>query len=276
MDYILIVLVAFIISTISIIAGLGGGVLLIPILTVFFGLPLKTTIGTVLISLFFPALIGAIGAWRNGNVDFKLGLLFEVPTATGAVFGAKTVHSIPELYIKLLFGTIAILLSFQMIRNAKNTKNGNINKSKFWNKIGGIKPTIHISKTNKEGIQSEYDISIPSLIIGGFIIGFLAGTMGVGGGWIKTPLMILGFGIPPFIATGTSLFMITITAASGGITHLIYGSVDLSLLLALLIGLSSGAILGNSLKPRFKSYQITMVIGIVLVAVSIVMIASAV
>lgn len=272
--FLLIALLAIGISTISIIAGLGGGVLLIPILTIFFDIPIKTVVGTVLLSLVAPATIGTIGAWRRGNIDFKLGLLFELPTATGAYFGAKIVYSVPEWIIESLFGILALFLSIQMIKNTKTGKYGDLERSKFWRFIGTIKPTIILENTNKAGVVDYYSVSITSLIIGGLTIGTLAGMLGVGGGWIKTPLMILGFGVPPIIATGTSIFMITITATSGGISHLINGSIQYPLLYALVSGLSIGAIFGNFLKARLKSYQITYIIGSILFVVSVIMIIS--
>ena len=255
------------IAIFGILAGFGGGILLVPLISLLFDVPLKTVIGSVIISIWVTALIGFIGAWKRDQVDFKLGLLFEIPTSIGAVIGAKTTSVLPEAVIELIFGGIALLLSYQMYQKAHRLKHQETMKeSRFWKFLGELPPLVTF-KTNSE----EYKISISSLILAGLVIGFLAGMLGVGGGWIKTPLLVLGFGVPPLIATGTALFMIFITSLVGGITHYFEGNVDPTLSLVIMIGLVFGALIGNWIKPRFKNYQIAYIISFVLLAVSIVM-----
>ncbi|MCY3413130.1 MAG: sulfite exporter TauE/SafE family protein [Candidatus Heimdallarchaeota archaeon] len=269
--YLLVALISILVSSVSIIGGLGGGILLIPILTIGFGFPLKIVIGSVLISLSIPASIGAFGAWRRDELDLRLAILFEIPTIIGAYFGARYSVSASDMQISLTFGVIAIFLSIQMIHKANQTRMGVLPKqSKFWKFIGSIPPVYEFSKG-----EYKYYVSISSLFCAGIIIGFLAGLLGVGGGWIKSPLLILGFGIPPFIATGTAIFMILITSITGGLTHIMYGVSDSSLILALMIGLGIGALVGNKLKEKLKSYQISFIIGIILVIVSMLMIYTA-
>ena len=260
-------LLSLVIAVLGILAGFGGGIILVPFLTLFFNLPLKLVIGSVIISLWVPAFIGAFGAWRRNEVDFKLGLLFEVPTSLGAIIGAKVTTILPEVIIRLTFGGIALLLSYQMYKKASMLKKAvSLQDSKFWSFIGSIPPVVRFH-TNDE----EYCVSISSLLLAGSLIGFLAGMLGVGGGWIKTPLLVLGFGVPPNVATGTALFMIFITSLVGGITHYFEGNVDLSLSGVIMIGLGIGAIIGNYLKPRFKNYEIAYIISVILLFVSLIM-----
>ncbi len=269
--YLLIILLSIIISIFSIIAGLGGGVLLVPLLSIGFGFPLKIVIGTVMVSLIVPASIGSFGAFRRKEIFVKFGLLFEIPTAIGVYFGAKLTVALSEEIIYVVFGSVALILSINMVIKALSTKNHKENKNSIWTHIGSIKPVITIKKG-----EENHRISIPSLIIAGLIIGFLAGMLGVGGGWLKTPLMVLAFGIGANIATGTAIFMILMTSITGGATHYSIGNIDTALLGSLVIGLGIGAIIGNYLKPKFKNYQITFVVAFILLIVAITMIYSAI
>ena len=244
---------------------------MVPLLSIGFGIPLKIVIGTVMVSLIVPASIGSFGAFRRKEIFIKFGLLFEIPTAIGVYFGAKLTVALSEEIIYVVFGSVALILSINMVIKALSTKNHKENKNSIWTYIGSIKPVITIKKG-----EENYRISIPSLIIAGLIIGFLAGMLGVGGGWLKTPLMVLAFGIGANIATGTAIFMILMTSITGGATHYSIGNIDTALLGSLVIGLGIGAIIGNYLKPKFKNYQITFVVAFILLIVAITMIYSAI
>ena len=266
MNYILISLVSIIVASISIVGGLGGGVILVPLLVSVFGVPLKVVIGSVLISLVVPASIGAWGAWRRHELDFKLALLFETPTAIGAYFGARITTSLPDEVIIVIFSSISLFLSVNMIKKSLRLRSGEEGQaqSRFWSFVGNISPVRILSKQDE-----EYHISIPSLILFGLIIGTLSGMLGVGGGWIKTPLLIIGFQVPTKIATGTALFMILITALVGGTTHILEGNADYWLILSLGIGLGIGANIGNYLRGRMKAHHISLILGITLFIISL-------
>ncbi|MHA1451203.1 MAG: sulfite exporter TauE/SafE family protein [Candidatus Hodarchaeales archaeon] len=179
-------IISLVIGSLSIIAGFGGGVFLVPVLTVFFGISLKTVIGTVLLSLVFPAAIGSIGAWKRGEIDFRLAIMFEIPTIIGSIIGATITSSeiIPEFLLKLCFGLLAIFFSYNMLNKVRQQQKG-ITRSngRFLRKLTAIPPIVTLENNN-----TVYTISIPVIASGGLIIGFLAGMLGVGGGWLKTPL----------------------------------------------------------------------------------------
>ncbi len=271
MDFILILtigILAFVVAIFSIIAGFGGGVFLVPLLPVLFGLPVKTVIGAVLISLTVPALIGAFGAWRRKEIDFKLGILFEIPTMTGAYIGALVTTALPDYIIKITFGIVAILLSIQMIRKTMTERSGKTKKSSgSQSGILYLKPTVTLST-----LGSTYTVSVPILIVAGLFIGFLSGMLGVGGGWLKSPLLIVAYGVPSVIATGTALFMIIFTSLTGGLTHYFEGSRNIELTIVLMISLGLGAIIGNYFKPKLRAWQISLVIALTLIFISIVLI----
>jgi uncharacterized membrane protein YfcA len=108
------------------------------------------------------------------------------------------------------------------------------------------------------------------LILAGGVIGLLAGMFGEGAGWIKTPLMIVGFGIISNIASATATFMIIITSAVGGYVHFLHGSIDV-VFIPLTLGLLIGAEIGCKIRDRINVRMITYVVIISLILISFTM-----
>ncbi|RMG41810.1 MAG: sulfite exporter TauE/SafE family protein [Methanobacteriota archaeon] len=264
MELFFIVLLAIFVATFSVMAGLGGGVLMVPLLALGTDYPFSLVAGSVLISLTVPALIGSFGAFRRGEIDFRLAALFEIPTAIGAVLGAHLSVGLDEGLLKLLFASIAALLAREMLRKSNLDDDALPVQSLFWKRIGEFPPFLHLEKRG-----ARYRISLPSLIGGGLIIGLLSGMFGVGGGWLKTPLLVIAFGVPPVIASGTAIFMILFTALIGGSAHYLAGNFDPNLTFSLVVGLGLGSIIGNWLKPRLRTQTLTKVIVFVLFMVSL-------
>jgi uncharacterized membrane protein YfcA len=136
----------------------------------------------------------------------------------------------------------------------------------LWRKIAIIKPRLEVETKNY-----SYIISIPIMLLGGIVIGLMSGMLGVGGGWIQTPLL-MGFGVPAAVASGTSLLMILISSITGGTMHMMEGNMDYELLGILSIGLPIGAIIGNYLKGKMKEQQIAIIVSLSLAMVSVIMI----
>ena len=272
LELVLIGLLGIIISTFGVIGGLSGAVILIPMLHFIFGIPLKVTVGTVLLSFFLPGTIATIGAVRRKEVDFRLGIIFQIPASLGSIIGALFVVIVPSIFIQVLFGILSLLLSYRMFRHWQEIANG-IEKvpSAFWEWTGRIGPHLRAERE-----KYSYTISIPVLICFGFIIGFISGMLGIGAGWLQSPLLILGFGVPPLIASSTSLFITTAKSLTGGVVHLLNGNVDLQIFLTLTISLPIGVLIGNHLRWHVKDHHVSLVIGIILILVAITMLGSAI
>lgn len=267
---ILIAIIALAAGTLGNLAGFGGGIIIIPLIFLFFDYPLAIVVGSALFALIFPSAIGAIGAWRRNEINYKFAALFEVPTVIGTYIGARLTTAIPERVLQLIFGLFALMLTFNLRKYASAKNNPNHSPNEFWRRIAAIPPVIEF----KDKFDT-YQGSVPAIIGGGFIIGIFAGMLGVGGGWLKTPFMILGIGISPPIATGTALFMIVITALVGGLTHFGAGDFDFGLFLTLSIALSVGALIAQKLKPKINNQQLVNVISVTTLIVAIMMITNA-
>ena len=256
------------IGAIAVIGGFGGGIFIVPILLIIFAYPIEEAVANSLVALFLPSVLATFRNYRRKEVNFKLGLIFEIPTAIGAFIGANLTNILPSDVLQLIFGFIAFLMAISMVKDYR-TQEFQVAKSRKWIKqFFQIGPQLS-SYTDKE----SYRVSIFALAVSGIFIGMIAGMLGVGGGWIKTPLMIQGFAVPPRIATATATFMIVITAAVGGLTHIINGNVTF-LFIPLSLGLLSGAEIGSKIRTRIRSDQISLVVITSLFVIGFVMIAS--
>ncbi|MCG3221475.1 MAG: sulfite exporter TauE/SafE family protein, partial [Candidatus Heimdallarchaeota archaeon] len=114
-EIILIGLIAVVISVLGNIGGFGGGVILVPSLILIFGVDVKIAVGTVLLALFFPALIGTIGAARRKEVNFKFGILIAIPSSVGTISGVFVVNHLSDRAVLIILGILAFTLSLLML-----------------------------------------------------------------------------------------------------------------------------------------------------------------
>ena len=262
----IIAVISLIVGIISVIAGFGGGVFLVPFIFVISDYDFGVIVGTTLFAVIFYSIVGILGAWRRKEIDYKLAIMFVIPASIGAIIGAIFSDRIPELVLMIIVCLIAALLSYRMIRISLRNEfvvKDETSKS-LAHRISKLKPTIAIFYENY-----SYKVSIPVITISGLITGLLTGLAGMSGGWLHTPLLILGFGLPPLIASGTSLLIILIKSTIGGVTHIMKSNIDWFLFLSLSISLTLGAGIGTYLKGKIKGRQISLLIGILLLIVAI-------
>jgi uncharacterized membrane protein YfcA len=124
-------------------------------------------------------------------------------------------------------------------------------------------------KINKESYS--YTVNILILIVVALSIGFLAGMVGCGGGWVKAPVLISAFGVPPTISVSTSMLMTTITLLISGSTHIILGHFALWLWIIIVSGSVIGSLLGSTLKKHFSSNLLQLVMAFTLSAIAVVL-----
>lgn len=217
--------------------GLGGGIILVPALTLIFGLPMTEAVGTSLMGVVAVSTAAAIDFLKSGRADLELGLTLETLTALGALTGGllAVVVSIRSLYI--LFGIVLFYAAFNMIRPRNRlSESGN-----------GIYP-------RNKGIGLGLS----------FAAGNVSALLGVGGGVMKVPLLNLVMGVPLKIATATSSYMVGITAATAAIIYLVRGDVDLYKAAAIIMGIFFGSRLGASFSYRIDAFALRLLFVVVL------------
>ena len=261
MNYFLLLLIAIITSAASAIVGLGGGLMLIPFIILIFGLPFKYVAGTMLFAMVPFTAVATIRNMKHGYVNFKIGLIMEIGSIAGVLIGASFTEILPDFVLKVFFLLIVAYLMFTL-RIPKDSSYNYV--AKGFDKINFAPPFIRCQYENNT------ICSIPALILIGFIAGYFSGMLGIGGGFLKTPVLIVGIMLPPKVAVGTALFMIMITALFGAAGHAILGHIDYPIAILIAAGMIIGAYVGTAIfkkvsEERIKTYIIiVMVIAVIL------------
>ena len=265
--------------------GVGGGFIATPFM-VWAGVPWNLAIGTDLAHMTGKSIVAAKRHRTLGHVDVKLGALMVFATILGVESGAQIIellersgkvdHVIGVVYVFILLSISAFtawesLRALRMIRTDQiDVKDivgvkgfpGRVHRWKLW-------PMISLPDS---GIAS---ISLWPILGVGFLTGLLSGALGVGGGFIRMPLLVYGLGIPTHVAVGTDLFEIIFSAGYGTITHAIKGNVDILMALVMQTGAAIGAQIGATSTRFFAGPRIRLlfsalpVIGAVLVIIEL-------
>jgi uncharacterized membrane protein YfcA len=226
--------------------GLGGGILIVPLLTLGFGLPLITAIGVSLVCVIVTS-GAAAGVYLERRVaNLRLGMTLELFTAIGAMTGGLIAFLVPERFLELLFAALLIYVALTMVR--------------------GRDPSLEFDvATHDPAIEGATDdestvtrLSGPGYrvkrigfgLVGSVGAGVVSALLGIGGGLVKVPVMHVVMGVPLRVATATSNLMIGITASAGAIIYLLRGGIDPFVAAPTAIGVFLGATLGSRTAHR--------------------------
>ncbi len=260
----LLIIISLLISLFGSIVGFGGGIFLVPILITFFHYKLDLAVGTAMISLVPAAFMSTYLNRKEGNVDFKLGIFLELPTTVGVVLGSILLSYISAQRLEIVFALLIFMLGLSFfVTSKKKDKNLTI----FY-KLNKLKPRFIIKNTKK---NVAYRVSLYMVSFFGLLSGTLAGLFGMGGGFMKTPIMLKVFEVPAKIATSTALFMIFITSITGSISHYYQGHIYLAKAWPVMLGFTMGAIVGHRLNTHIKTTNLEKLIGFALILAATVM-----
>ena len=229
------------------IVGLGGGIVIVPLLTLVFGVPIKNAIATSLISVCATSIGGATRYLRAGTADLRLGLFLETATVVGALGGGTLALAVKPQIIGITFALMLFYTGFAMLF-----------KSERQSTRQGI---AHAG----QGKSSTNIIVLALSFVGGLISSFL----GVGGGVVKVPIMNLVLNLPLKVATATSTYMIGITTAAGSLIYLVNGMIDYHIAAPLILGTYAGASLGAHIAAKADSRIIRYILVAIMIYVAI-------
>ncbi|MFZ9015348.1 MAG: sulfite exporter TauE/SafE family protein [Pseudomonadales bacterium] len=235
-------------SFIAALFGQGGGVLFTP-LQVWNGINFNTAASTSLFLILINSASATLVFHKANKVDWKLAFAMEVPTTLGAFFGGVLSHYIPAqtlgLLLSILLGAAAWFMLFPP--KAATRLQTNLRSSRW----------IWLRAFNGESYQLDVRLMIPFMIA----IGLLTSMVGIGGGALKVPLMVLLFHIPLPIAIGSSALMVGLTAAAGLLGHISVGHFDWKAALLLSIPVFLGGQIGSRLSVRLNAKNLTKWFG---------------
>lgn len=231
--------------------GLGGGVLIVPLLTLGFGLPLREAVGVSLVCVIMTS-SAAAGVYLERHVaNLRLGMTLELFTALGALIGGSIAFLLEERLLALLFAGLLAYVAATMVRAA-------LRAPALPNPVAGdpVAVSPEVAGAPPSGLvdpQAGYVVRrFPTAIAGSVGAGVVSALLGIGGGIIKVPLMHLVMGVPLRVATATSNLMIGITAAASAVIYLLRGGIDPYVAGPTVIGVFVGATLGSRLGHRVQ------------------------
>ena len=256
MEIFLIALSSIAVSAFGTVIGFGGGVFMVPILIIFFHVPINIAIGSVILALFPGSLISTVFNHKNKTIDYVSGIVLEIPTVLGTIVGSFLTAYLPAFLTEILFSIFICTVGFYMFKKARKGKVRQDENSVFV-RLNNIGPKI-----TRKTPHGTYTMSYLLSLVFGMTAGVMAGFFGIGGGFLKTPIMVNVFNIPPFIAASTALFMIVITSFTGSVSHYLLGHITAQYSIPVVAGFIIGAFAGNSLSVKVSEKMLAQLIGV--------------
>lgn len=248
--------------------GIGGGILNVPFMTLIVGLPIHVAIGSSLIAVVATSCSSASVLLRKRLANVKLGITLGLASAVGAILGGITATRLNQQTLSIIFAITMVLLAYSILNKVSGDNLGE--KVCDPGRMGSIFFDEHLHK------QVCYRVEkIPLGLSLSFIGGNISGLLGIGGGAINVPVMVLGMGVPLKAAVATSNYMIGITAISSAFIFYTRGFVNPLIAAPTAIGIFLGATLSSFLMGTFKSKNLARLLAAILVILSIQMVLSA-
>lgn len=247
---VLLVALGFFAGLLGAITGIGGGILLSPILALHFGIPIRQAIGTSLVAVITTSAASSSVHLQRHTTDIRLGMTLELATAIGAAVTAYLVGYFNRNALEGLFAGFLLYSSITILWRGGKIKSGDESPP----------------SSNGEFVIPPYEPQrYPLGLCASLVAGALSGLLGIGGGPIKVPVMYLFMNVPLVVAAATSNFMIGVTATASAIVYYRRGDILVNIAAPLAVGVFLGSLLGARLAPRIHTrYVVYLLVAIML------------
>jgi len=246
--------------------GLGGGVVIVPMLAIAFGVDIHYAIGASLVSVIATSSGAASAYVREGYTNMRIGMFLEIATTLGALVGAFVAARLSPSAVSVIFGVVLLLSSYLSLKPASaKARAEKSDRIAMRLKLGSSYPT-------PEGPQPYQVHRVPLGFGIMFGAGTISGLLGIGSGAVKVLAMDQAMRIPFKVSTTTSNFMIGVTAAASAGVYLNRGYIDPVLAMPVMLGVLVGSLLGaiTLVKAKSKSLRLIFSALILLLAVEMV------
>jgi uncharacterized protein len=258
---------SFLAGLLGSLTGLGGGVVIVPLLTLALGVDIRYAIGASLVSVIATSSGAAAAYVREGFSNIRIGMFLELATTFGALAGASAATRMPTSAIAVIFGLILIQSAYLSSRKTDPAVEAAANSWAARLGMDSTYPTPH-------GEVSYHVRAIPGGFGLMFIAGILSGLLGIGSGALKVLAMDQVMRIPFKVSTTTSNFMIGVTAAASAGLYLNRGYIDPGLSMPVMLGVLLGSLAGASFLPEAKTRVLRWIFAAVILALGVEMIYS--
>jgi uncharacterized protein len=252
------------VGTLGTMMGVGGGFLHVPFFTLVFGLSPQVAIATSISIIFVNTLGGSIVYYHQGRMDYDLAKKLSYAVAPGAILGPLIVEKYTSSFFFILFSVALLLCAGNFL----------IGSAPF-----NLLPASNYNRTttlsDAFGRKISYSTNVELGVIGTLFIGFLSNLLGVGGGIVHVPFLILGLKVPTHVAIGTSHFILCVSSGLGMIMFLLLGRVDINMAVPTAVGAIIGATVGADLARRTDGLVLRRMLAVLMLLIGMKMFVTA-
>jgi len=242
--------------------GLGGGVILVPLLTLGFGVDIRYAIGASLVCVIATSSGAAAAFVKEGFTNIRIGMFLEIATTVGALLGTVVAAYVSSSTLAVIFGIVLLFSSAQSLRpreeHITSTEPGSLGDRL---RLGSTYPS--------GGVLVSYGVErVPAGFAMMFGAGMLSALLGIGSGVVKVLALDRAMHLPYKVSTTTSNFMIGVTAAASAGVYLHRGYIDPALALPVVLGVLSGAMLGARMLAAVRVKPLRILFTLIMVALA--------
>jgi uncharacterized protein len=246
--------------------GLGGGVVIVPLLTLVFHVDIRYAIGAALVSVIATSSGAAAAYVREGYSNIRVGMFLEMATTVGALVGVAVALHLHASVIAIIFGVVLIYSAYASVRQGPHAAHDlGADRVATWLRMDGTYPTEH-------GFESYHVRGVPMGFVLMFVAGLISGLLGIGSGAVKVLAMDKAMKLPFKVSTTTSNFMIGVTAAASAGIYLSRGYIDPGLAMPVMLGVLLGSLTGARILAEARVPVLRVVFSVVIGALAVEMI----
>jgi uncharacterized membrane protein YfcA len=246
--------------------GMGGGVVIVPLLTLLFGVDIRYAIGASLVSVIATSSGAAAAYVKEGFSNIRIGMFLEMATTQGALLGAIIAVMVPTPYIAVLFGMVLLYAAYLSVR-PQHVQSNNEPPDPLATRLH-----MDASYPSTHGPVAYHVHAVPTGYSLMFVAGALSGLLGIGSGAVKVLAMDQAMHIPFKVSTTTSNFMIGVTAAASAGVYLNRGYIDPGLSMPVMLGVLIGSLLGAHVLLSAKTRWLRLTFAVVILVLGLEMI----
>ncbi len=249
---------SFLAGLLGALTGLGGGVVLVPLLTIFFKVDIRYAIGASLVAVIATSSGAAAAYVKEGFSNIRIGMFLEIATTLGALCGAFLAAKVSTASIAVIFGVVLIYSAF-LSRKPRPPSERDIPEDPLATRLrlnGNFPDADATRHYNVQHVPAGFGLM--------FGAGALSGLLGIGSGAVKVLAMDQAMKIPFKVSTTTSNFMIGVTAAASAGVYLKRGYIDPGLAMPVMLGVLVGSLLGTRVLVKAKTPWLRRVFSIII------------
>jgi uncharacterized protein len=245
--------------------GLGGGIIVVPALTLLFGIDIRLAVGASIVSVIATSSGAAAAYVREHMTNLRVAMFLEIGTTTGAITGAFLAGHIQVRWLFVIFGVMMGYSAIEMFRKRHSEEGGAVPPDRLADRL-----RLHSSYYDHL-LHKQIDYRVTHTLWGVglmYVAGMVSGLLGIGSGALKVPSMDLAMRLPIKVSTATSNFMIGVTAAASAGVYFARGDINPLIAAPVATGVLIGATGGSLLLPRLQNRLIRTIFVVVLLWIS--------